>query len=183
MEKPIKGYKDYTVDEQGNVYSYKWNRKHIITPWVDSRGLYVMVTLQKEDKSGKRNLLVHRLVAEAFIPNPENKKEVDHIDKNPQNNNVNNLRWCDRQFNLQQSYSTLSPVRNYKITELIINDQHIGYFQSTKLACRYAAKLGYSATSLEKYRKCKDAVIIQQDVTTIENGGEVKIITSLTEVE
>ena len=52
----------------------------------------MMVTLQKEDKSGKSNLLVHRLVAEAFIPNPENKKEVDHIDKNPQNNNVNNLR-------------------------------------------------------------------------------------------
>lgn len=32
MEKPIQGYKDYTVDEQGNVYSYKWNRKHIIKP-------------------------------------------------------------------------------------------------------------------------------------------------------
>ena len=32
MEKPIQGYKDYTVDEEGNVYSYKWNRKHIIKP-------------------------------------------------------------------------------------------------------------------------------------------------------
>lgn len=75
----------------------------------------------------------------------------------------------------------MSPVRNYKITELIIGDQHIGYFQSTKLACRYAQQLGYSFSSLEKYRKSRNAKIIQQDVTTIENGE--KIISSLTEVE
>lgn len=181
MEKRIRNYEDYSIDELGNVYSYKWNRKHPIKPWVDSTGRYVMVTLQRQDGNGKSNLLVHRLVAEAFIPNPQNLPEVDHIDKNPQNNCVHNLRWCDRHFNLSQSYQTMSPVRNFKVTELIIADKHIGYFQSTKLACRYAQKLGYSFSSLEKYRKTKDAYIIQRDVTTIENGAP--IIKELTEVE
>lgn len=77
----------------------------------------------------------------------------------------------------------MSPVRNYKVTELIINGRTVGYFQSTKLACRYAAKFGYAPTSLEKYKRCRDAIIVQKDVTTIENGADVKIITSLTEVE
>ena len=75
----------------------------------------------------------------------------------------------------------MSPVRNFRVTELIIADKHVGYFQSTKLACRYAQKLGYSFSSLEKYRKTKDAYIIQRDVTTIENGAP--IIKELTEVE
>lgn len=46
---------------------------------------------------------VHRLVAETFIPNPENKKEIDHINRNPQDNSVANLRWCSRSENLRNT--------------------------------------------------------------------------------
>lgn len=47
-----------------------------------------------------KKYIVHRLVAQAFIPNPNNKPEIDHIDGNPLNNVVNNLRWCNHQENL-----------------------------------------------------------------------------------
>lgn len=66
------------------------------------------------------------------------------------------------------------------MVELRIGNKHVGYFQSISLACRYASKKGYSYSSLQKYRKNKDAILIEQDVTTIENA---KIIKSLTEVE
>jgi len=54
--------------------------------------------------NGKRlNRFVHRLVAEAFIPNPDNKPEVNHKDKDPENNAVSNLEWVTREENIEHS--------------------------------------------------------------------------------
>lgn len=58
---------------------------------------HLMVVLCKDGNMYPR--LVHRLVAEAFVPNPENKPVVDHIDTNPRNNNAENLRWVTTREN------------------------------------------------------------------------------------
>lgn len=71
-------------------------RGHIINHCINNKG-YHMVHLNKNGSS--KTYLVSRLVAQAFIPNPDNLPEVDHMDENKDNNCVNNLRWCTRQFN------------------------------------------------------------------------------------
>lgn len=89
--KPIKNSKEYFISNYGNV---KRNNK-IIKSSVWS--LYKVIRLKLKDKY--RTYYIHRLVAEAFIPNFQNKKIVNHKDCNKLNNNVNNLEWVTKQEN------------------------------------------------------------------------------------
>ena len=90
----IEGYENYSVSIFGRVRNDKTGR--IMKPRTNNKG-YSYVGFLDTDKI--KNFLVHRLVANAFLHNHDNKKCVDHNDHNPKNNNVNNLRWCSVQEN------------------------------------------------------------------------------------
>lgn len=97
----IQGYEGlYEIDECGNVYSVcqtTSRRKCIRKPFLNNSG-YLRVNLY--DKRGKSSkYYIHRLVAQAFIPNPYNYKIVNHIDGNKLNNCVDNLEWCTQSEN------------------------------------------------------------------------------------
>lgn len=102
--------------------------------------------------------MVHRLVAETLVPNPENKPEVHHKDANPFNHHPSNLEWVTRKENIQEMYrmSGLGPTRNQVPVNLYYKDVFIKKFDNTIEACRYAAEGGCSLTSLEKYKICGD---------------------------
>ena len=84
--KKINGFDGYEVSTWGNV------RKgdQMLRKEVHCKG-YLRVDLMKDGKRVHKK--IHRLVAEAFIPNPENKPQINHIDGNNQNNSVTNLEW------------------------------------------------------------------------------------------
>ena len=94
--KPIAGYDGYEVSSLGRVRSMKHKKVKILKPGNAGYG-YLAVNLCKNGKV--KYMKVHRLVAEAFIPNPQNLETVNHIDEDKTNNNVNNLEWMTQADN------------------------------------------------------------------------------------
>lgn len=106
--KPIPGFENYLVDECGRIYS----KDHgIYRKFSVSQQGYCSVDLYNRGKT--KRFLVHRLVATAFIPNPNNLPQVNHKDENPLNNNVNNLEWCSAKYNM--NYGNGAKTRHLKI--------------------------------------------------------------------
>lgn len=97
--KDIKGYEGlYAVTSCGKVWSYR--RKKFLSPSHDQGG-YLMVNLSVGGKV--KTQYIHRLVAEAYIPNPEGKPQVDHLDEVKEHNNIQNLTWATPGENSRRS--------------------------------------------------------------------------------
>ena len=109
--RPIEGYEGlYEVSNTGRVRSldmyvkgkgYRLHKGKVLSPAKNKNG-YLKVNLHCNGK--RKTITVHRLVAEAFIPNSDNLTQVNHRDEDKTNNNVENLEWCDVKYNL--SYGT-----------------------------------------------------------------------------
>ena len=103
MEKwrDIPGYEGfYQVSDLGNIRSIRFNKIRNMKSW-DSHG-YRAVELCMNNN--RYTVGIHRLVALTFIPNPENKSEVNHKDRNKSNNNVENLEWVTQSENVAHAY-------------------------------------------------------------------------------
>lgn len=111
--RPIKNFEDYEVSNWGNVYSKRTHK--MLKPFITGKG-YLKVNL---NVGGKRiHCRVHRLVAQAFIPNPQNKPQVNHIDGNKLNNSFTNLEWCTNQENVSKAYAIMKIQREEQMTLL-----------------------------------------------------------------
>lgn len=102
----IEGFEKYEVSNLGRVRSLNYRKTKetkILKLCKDKKG-YLKVNLYKSSKHSSKR--VHRLVATAFIPNLDNKTQVNHIDGNKQNNTVSNLEWCTCSENNQHAYNT-----------------------------------------------------------------------------
>lgn len=90
----------YEISNLGRVKSH-YNKIHFLNLKPDKYG-YISVSLTKNKKI--KRMRVHRLVAQAFIPNINNYEIINHIDGNKMNNNVNNLEWSTQKYNVNQSW-------------------------------------------------------------------------------
>lgn len=115
--KDINGYEGlYQVSNFGNVMSLNYQNHgyaKLLTPKCNNAGR-LWVELCNNNK--KRAFLIHRLVAIAFIENPENLPQINHIDENPKNNHVDNLEWCTQEYNIKyylDRHKRERKIRNY----------------------------------------------------------------------
>lgn len=120
--KDIPGYEGrYSITPDGKVYSWYGNK--FMKLWLSDRG-YLKVQLRQP----RRNFRVHRLVAQAYLPNPRNAPKIDHKNGNPTDNRVENLRWCTDKENVHYAIKAgkmicikqrlLKPHDIYRIKEL-----------------------------------------------------------------
>ena len=143
----IKDFEHYTLYQNGEIKNQK-NQKYL-TPYL-GKSKYYKITVSKNNK--RKQFYLHRLIAIHFIPNPNNYKEVDHIDKNPLNNNIENLRWCDHFINNQN--------KKFKKTNKL-KQKHICKHSQAEIyniqICRYKLHYFKSVKTLEE-------AIIQRDL-------------------
>ncbi len=142
----IPGFRNrYLVSNYGEVYSIVKNKlmepQHFLYG-PKRKYLYVTLTISGDKKKFKKQ--VHRLVAEAFIPNPNNLPQINHIDENQENNAIWNLEWCDSKYN--NNYGT----RN----ERIRNTHNL---RKTIRMEKPVIQISMDGKWLKKYRSATDA--------------------------
>ena len=119
--KDIKGYEGiYGITSCGKVWSYR--RKKFLTPIANEKG-YLIVNLCKDGKVKK--YMIHRLLAEAYIPNPDNLPQVDHIDNDKTHNYVNNLQWITNRDNSRKSNN--KPILQYDLDGNFVREWECAY--------------------------------------------------------
>lgn len=114
----------YQISSYGRVKSF-YKKERILKPSIQhfkyKSKNYKREKIELSKNNIRKSFKIHRLVAQTFIPNPDNKPQVNHIDGNPLNNNVNNLEWCTNQENIIHSYKYL---RTKKYNEKEIIDEY-----------------------------------------------------------
>lgn len=151
--KDIEGYEGiYQVSNLGRVRSLdrkvatvhsalRTIKGKTLVPWTDKYG-YLHVNLWSECKM--KSQMVHRLVAGAFIPNPDNMQEVNHKDEDKKNNRADNLEWCNTRYNINYGTRTkkVSTTRISQailgkgVEQLTISGEHVRTYDSIREASR-----------------------------------------------
>ena len=172
--KDVVGYEGlYKVSDKGNVYSIvridNINRKRggrILKPSSHTGG-YIQVQLCKNGI--RKTKYIHRLVAEAFIPNPEKLPEVNHKDENPSNNESSNLEWCDAKHNNNHGTRNerIAQTLSKKVRAVNIKTGEVIRFKSTQEAGRKGyTQRGVSEASKGVYKSATTGKLIGGDGRT-----------------
>lgn len=96
---------NHYISDSGEVISYRWGKRKVLKLSKNSKG-YLRINLFQKELNKARAISIHRLVAMAFIPNPDNKEQVNHKDGNKTNNDISNLEWVTNKENMTHAWET-----------------------------------------------------------------------------
>lgn len=129
---PVVGFEEYyLISNTGKIFSIRSQRELIVKP---KRTGYMDIELNINGKVYYKR--IHRLVAEAFIPNPENKPYINHKDGNKLNNNVTNLEWCTNSENMIHAFQMgleLPQYQTYYLYNQFISQEVVGLDNLSKI--------------------------------------------------
>ncbi len=146
----IKGYEDYYVTKSGKIFSTLTNKE--LKYDRSCKGGYCKVTLSDRRLGRPVHILVHRIVATQFIPNPYNLPEVNHKDGNKNNNSIYNLEWCTAEYNRRHAKNAgLYKVEEDSPRAKLTKEQVIQIYKDWE-TCKYK-------TTLAKKYNVSDALI------------------------
>ena len=154
--KDIENWDSYCVSTLGDIL--RKDKNNIIVPISDRDG-YLQVRLSHHNK--QKTFKVHRLVAQAFIPNPNNYPQVNHKNGIKSDNRIENLEWCDGKYNVNYSHSKIyhdSIAHRMKpVIQLSLNGEVIQRFESVRSAAKSvnATNSHISDACNGKYKTCK----------------------------
>ena len=157
--KDIKGYESiYLVTKEGKVWSNR-SQRFIGS---DVKNAYSIVDLRK---GGRQNIrAIHRLVAEAFIPNPDNLREVNHKDGNKHNNHIDNLEWVSSSQNTKHGWDN----GLLKNKGLVKARRKLTPKQVKQIRCRYKPRCKINGT----WALSREYNISQSQISNIINNKE-----------
>ncbi|MFR2314893.1 HNH endonuclease [Terrisporobacter sp.] len=162
--KKIKGFENYLINRKGEVYIIKKDKIIKQQEFTTKRG-YKQIKLRKNNKV--YSYLVHRLVAQAFLPNIDNKMDVIHLTNNKADNSVYNLKWCTGKANTSSIGFHKESINNNTMCSLFIGDKFVDNFKSIAECCKFAKeKYGCSYSSLRRYKVSGKYKIKEPQITT-----------------
>jgi hypothetical protein len=168
----IVDFPDYEISNHGRIISYRCSKARLLKASTLQRG-YKQICLKDSDDR-QSLLLVHRLVARHFLPPPrEDQKEVDHIDRNPSNNIVTNLRWSTRSANMRNTcrYRTDIEVEDYAERNRECARQRARRLLTEKIEC----PCGKTVSRLNYKQHCKSQKHIDKVDTLIIELGKLAL--------
>lgn len=173
--KPVVGHKHYLISSLGNCISIERStfdkngnihhcRERKLIPHNNGNG-YMAYNIDGKHK------YIHRLIAEAFLPNPQNKKEVDHIDGNRANNILSNIRWATRTENLRNENTHPNMRKGQKGCSVVMLDSYGNYIRRFEYISQAAEYLNVAPSSIKcamyesrkTIKTCKGFIFVKEE--------------------